>query len=116
MVYWRILEHFRLGKPGVSVRRNFHYIGFTALIESVKKGAIANVQFVSGPGQDFHSVSLGSIDQVQLGTAGALWQPKPFDHIIRSPEQLDYLQKYIADNPQKANLSPNNYLFRERPV
>ena len=65
MVYRLILEHYRLGKPDVSVRRNFHYIGFTALIEAVKKGAIATVQFVSGPGQDFYSVSLGSIDQVQ---------------------------------------------------
>ena len=45
---------------------------------------------------------------------GAFWQPEPFDHIIRSPEQFLYLQKYIAENPTKANLSRNEYVYWAR--
>jgi len=39
-----------------------------------------------------------------VGESGAFWQPEPFDHIIRSAEQFEYLQGYIFDNPKKANL------------
>jgi REP element-mobilizing transposase RayT len=49
-----------------------------------------------------------------IGRTGALWQPEPFDHIIRSAEQFEYLQRYIAENPQKAGLNPGEYLYWER--
>jgi REP element-mobilizing transposase RayT len=48
------------------------------------------------------------------GGTGAFWQPEPFDHIIRGPEQFAYLQNYTADNPEKANLRPGEYLYWER--
>ena len=48
------------------------------------------------------------------GGSGAFWQPEPFDHIIRSPEQFEYLQKYTAENPQKANLHDGEFLYWER--
>ena len=49
------------------------------------------------------------------GRRGAYWQPEPFDHIIRSPEQFVYLQRYTADNPKKAHLRPGEFLYWERP-
>ena len=48
------------------------------------------------------------------GGSGAFWQPEPFDHIIRSPEQFAYLQRYVAENPQKANLRPGEFLDWKR--
>ncbi len=47
---------------------------------------------------------------------GQLWQAEPFDHIIRSPEQFQYLHQYIAENPKKANLPPRDYLYWSRAV
>lgn len=46
------------------------------------------------------------------GKKGAFWQTDPFDHLVRSPEQYDYLRQYIADNPKKARLSEGEYLHR----
>jgi len=72
------------------------------------------------PGYDLDTVSQSwmrfTARQINkhLGTTGALWQAEPFDHIIRSPEQFVYLQKYISDNPQKAQLPPKNYLYWQR--
>ncbi len=40
-----------------------------------------------------------------------VWQPEPFDHIIRSADQFRYLRGYIADNPKKANLPIGEYLY-----
>jgi type I restriction enzyme R subunit len=51
------------------------------------------------------------INQV-IGEKGKFWQQKPFDHLVRSPEQYDYLRGYIADNPLKAGLRPGEYLYR----
>lgn len=42
---------------------------------------------------------------------GALWQSEPFDHLVRSQEQLAYLRDYIAANPQKARLDDNQYRY-----
>ena len=48
-----------------------------------------------------------------LGRNGELWYEEPFDHLIRSESQLVYLRKYIAENPRKANLKPDQFLYRE---
>lgn len=45
----------------------------------------------------------------RLGQSGDLWQGEPFDHIVRSETQFEYLQNYINDNPKKANLSEGEY-------
>ncbi|KAA1261508.1 hypothetical protein LF1_40580 [Rubripirellula obstinata] len=45
---------------------------------------------------------------------GELWQGRPFDHIIRSPEQFEYLQQYIMDNPRKASLPDGEFLYWQR--
>lgn len=48
------------------------------------------------------------------GRSGVFWQPETFDHIIRSPEQLKYLQRYITENPNSANLRDGEFLYWER--
>jgi putative transposase len=47
-----------------------------------------------------------------IGEQGKFWQQEPFDHLVRSPEQYDYLRRYIAENPQKAGLRSGEYLYR----
>jgi putative transposase len=49
----------------------------------------------------------------QLGQKGKFWQQEPFDHLLRSPEQYEYLRNYIRDNPKKAGLKHGEYLYRE---
>lgn len=50
-----------------------------------------------------------------LGEGGRFWQKEPFDHLVRSAEQYDYLRRYIADNPEKARLKVGEYLHRVYP-
>ena len=40
----------------------------------------------------------------EIGGQGKFWQQEPFDHLVRTPEQYDYLRQYIAGNPRKAPL------------
>ncbi len=47
-----------------------------------------------------------------IGSKGKFWQQEPFDHLVRSPEQYDYLRTYIAENPVKARLQSGEYLHR----
>lgn len=70
----------------------------------------SNLSVVS---QSWMRYSARQINQA-LGTSGPFWQPEPFDHIIRSPEQFHYLQQYIFDNPAKAKLRPGAFLYWER--
>lgn len=37
--------------------------------------------------------------QQKLHTKGRFWQEESFDHLIRSPEQFEAIQRYIAQNP-----------------
>ena len=45
-----------------------------------------------------------------LSRKGRFWQQEDFDHLVRSVEQFDYLQRYIADNPCRAGLAPEEYV------
>jgi type I restriction enzyme R subunit len=47
-----------------------------------------------------------------VGEKGKFWQQEPFDHLVRGPQQYEYLRQYIADNPRKASLRPGEYLYR----
>ncbi len=47
-----------------------------------------------------------------IGETGKFWQQEPFDHLVRSPEQYEYLRRYIAENPQKAGLRPGEFHYR----
>ncbi len=44
--------------------------------------------------------------------SGHFWQEEPFDHLVRSPEQYEYLRAYIANNPKKAGLKDGEYFYR----
>jgi REP element-mobilizing transposase RayT len=44
-----------------------------------------------------------------LGRAGQLWQRESYDHIVRDINQLQAYQEYIAANPRKARLTPDEY-------
>lgn len=45
----------------------------------------------------------------KLGKTGRFWQEESFDHLIRSPEQFEAIQRYICNNP--INLPQNDYLL-----
>lgn len=47
------------------------------------------------------------------GDNGSLWQEEPFDHLVRSEEQLIYLRDYIEQNPSKVKLRNGEYLYRK---
>jgi type I restriction enzyme R subunit len=47
-----------------------------------------------------------------LGAKGKFWQQEPFDHLVRSTEQYEYLRRYIAENPLKSNLRAGEFLYR----
>ena len=48
-----------------------------------------------------------------IGERDKFWQQEPFDHLVRSLEQYEYLLQYIAYNPRKARLKPGEYLYRK---
>jgi len=48
----------------------------------------------------------------QIGEKGHFWQQEPFDHLVRSVEQYEYLRTYVADNPRKARLHEGEFLYR----
>jgi putative transposase len=45
----------------------------------------------------------------ELGQSGHFWQAESFDHLVRSPEQFEYLRDYIAQNPIAAKLNDGEY-------
>ncbi|WP_164103392.1 transposase [Candidatus Laterigemmans baculatus] len=47
-----------------------------------------------------------------IGQKGKFWQQEPFDHLVRSPEQYEYLRRYIRDNGLKAGLPEQDYFYR----
>ncbi|MBI4670259.1 MAG: transposase [Chloroflexi bacterium] len=40
----------------------------------------------------------------KFGCQGKLWQPRYFDHIVRSEESLGAISEYILDNPVRKGL------------
>lgn len=61
--------------------------------------------------QHFTAAQINRLD----GRKGHFWQGDPFDHLVRSPEQYDYLRRYIADNPIKARLPSTDFTLRIGP-
>ena len=47
----------------------------------------------------------------RLERTGHFWQGESFDHLVRSPEQLEATRRYIIDNPVKAGLSDGEFLL-----
>ncbi len=50
-----------------------------------------------------------------LGQTGEFWQPESFDHLVRSPEQFERFQYYIAENGPMAGLGNGEYRHWRRP-
>ncbi len=48
----------------------------------------------------------------QLSERGRFWQQEPFDHLVRSLDQYEYLRRYIKENPTKAKLKKGEYFYR----
>jgi hypothetical protein len=48
------------------------------------------------------------------GTSGRFWQVESFDHLVRSPEQFEYLREYIAKNGPIAGLKVGEYQHYRR--
>lgn len=51
----------------------------------------------------------------EIGERGSFWQREPFDHLVRSIEQYEYLRLYILENPQKAGLKNGEFHYRRGP-
>ena len=47
----------------------------------------------------------------RIGEKGHFWQQEPFDHLVRSAEQYDYLRDYIAENPGKSKLKAGEFIY-----
>jgi REP element-mobilizing transposase RayT len=52
----------------------------------------------------------------KLKRTGRFWQQDAFDHLVRSEEQFDYLRRYIAGNPAKACLRPEEFIHFSKPL
>ncbi|MEM8667269.1 MAG: transposase [Planctomycetota bacterium] len=48
-----------------------------------------------------------------LGLSGHFWQEEPFDHLVRSNEQYEYLKRYIRENPVKAGLKEGDFIYHQ---
>jgi len=46
-----------------------------------------------------------------LGQRGRFWHEESFDHLVRSPEELEHLRRYITANRQQADLREGEYLL-----
>lgn len=45
----------------------------------------------------------------EIKSSGRFWQQDGFDHLVRSVEQFEALRRYIAGNPEKARLQPDEF-------
>jgi REP element-mobilizing transposase RayT len=50
-----------------------------------------------------------------LENSGRFWQEESFDHLVRSVEQFERIQRYIRENPCAASLRVGEYLCYQRP-
>ncbi len=51
---------------------------------------------------------------LRLGQGGTRWMDESFDHIVRGMDSLRKFQRYIAENPTKAGLKPDEFSFEQR--
>lgn len=50
----------------------------------------------------------------RAGKRGAFWFPEPFDHMPRSIEKYEQLREYIRDNPVRARLKDDEFVYYRR--
>ncbi len=51
-----------------------------------------------------------------IGKSGSFWQQDGFDHLIRSENEFEKIQRYIAENGQNAGLRPTEYRHYSKPM
>ena len=61
--------------------------------------------------QSIKSYSAKSINLNEART-GRLWQVESFDRIVRNDRELDRYERYVAENPVKANLREGEFYYR----
>ena len=61
--------------------------------------------------KSWKGISSRLIRASRLSNLNPFWQPDYFDRLIRSPQHLSKVQRYIQDNPTKAKLPHNDYLL-----
>jgi len=52
----------------------------------------------------------------KLQRKGRFWQQDAFDHLVRSVDQFEYLQRYIASNPKAARLKDGQFVHYTKDV
>jgi REP element-mobilizing transposase RayT len=57
--------------------------------------------------KSFSAKSANSI----LGLSGAFWQREYYDHLVRDPAELERAIRYVAQNPEKANLKQWRWIW-----
>lgn len=59
-----------------------------------------------------HSVKSFTANKInkQINSSGEFWQRQSYDHIVRDFEQLEAFQRYITQNPTKANLNNDHFI------
>jgi type I restriction enzyme R subunit len=69
------------------------------------------------PGRDLEDL-VGSVKRYSavrinklVKRSGRLWQKESFDHIVRNAVQLDRFREYVKDNPAKANVPAEEYIY-----
>ena len=51
-----------------------------------------------------------------LGSKATFWMDESYDHIVRDAKELAAFRDYIAENPNKAGLKPQEYSLQLRDV
>lgn len=95
-------ERYRMG-DFVVMPNHVHLLASFASAESMERQFDSWLHFTA------HQVNQ------QIGEKGHFWQQEPFDHLVRSVEQYEYLRTYIAENPRKANLRDGEFIYRRYP-
>jgi len=65
--------------------------------------------------QGIKGVSANSCNKL-LGHKSPFWMDESYDHIVRNTEELTAFRNYIAGNPAKAGLEPEEYSLQLRNV
>lgn len=60
--------------------------------------------------QNWKSYTSHSINKV-LGSKGEVWHREYFDHIVRSPQQLEKAIRYVQTNPMRAGLTDWKWVY-----
>jgi REP element-mobilizing transposase RayT len=72
---------------------------FTPLVDQQRTEVYSLAEIMDAvKGASAHRVNKG------LGRKGRVWQPEPFDHVLRSSESLDAKITYLLQNPVRAGL------------